>query len=178
MSETAAIDDPDSVRHPIACETPLPIYVGLMLHSATWKKKLVDRCCKLSLSISYNRVLQLSNKIANSVCNQYRAENLVCPPVLCEDLFTVAAADNIDHNLSSVTAQSSFHGTAVSLIQFSSSESSLTCSALSYSLENTSEEVSDIVLTSSYTELHHAFCHLGLPVFLLRHLVLYNLTAP
>ena len=117
-----------------------------MLHYAKRKKKLVDKCCKLDLSVSYNRVLQLSNTIANSVCNQYRAENLVCPPVLCKDRFTVAAADNIDHNLISVTAQSSFHGTAVSLIQFSSSESSLVCSALSYSLENASKEVSDIVL--------------------------------
>ena len=67
--------------------------------------------------------------------------------------FTVVAADNIDHNLNSVTAQSSFHGTVVSLIQFSSSESSLACSTLSYSLKNASEEVSDIVLPSSYTEL-------------------------
>ena len=40
----------------------------------------------------------------------------------------------------------------MSLIQFSS-ESSLVCSALSYSLENASEEVSDIVLPSSYSEL-------------------------
>ena len=124
-----------------------------MLHSATRKKKLVDKCCKLGLSIYYNRVLQLSNKIANSVCNQYRAENLVCPPVLCKDLFTGAAADNIDYNLSSVTVQSSFHGTAVSLTQFSSSESSLACSAFSYSLKNASEEVSDIILPSSYSVL-------------------------
>ena len=93
MSETAAIEERASVRHPIAHETHLLIYhvyVGLMLHSATRKKKLVDKCCKLSLLIYYNRVLQLSNKIANSVCNQYRAENLACPPVLCKDLFAVA----------------------------------------------------------------------------------------
>ena len=105
VSETAAIEDPASVRHPIARETRLPIYhvyVGLILHYATWKKKLVDKCCNLGLSIPYNRVLQLSNKITNSVCNQYRAENLVCPPVLCKNLFAVAVADNIDHNLSSV----------------------------------------------------------------------------
>ena len=70
VSETAAIEEPASVRHPIARKIRLPIYhvyVGLMLHSATRKKKLVDKCCKLGLSISYNRVLQLSNKIANGV---------------------------------------------------------------------------------------------------------------
>ena len=95
MSETAAIEEPASVRYRIARETPLPIYVGLMLHSATRKNKLVDKCSKLGLSISYNRVLRLSNKIANSVCNQYRAENLVCPPVLRKNLFTFAATDNM-----------------------------------------------------------------------------------
>ena len=38
VSETAAIEEPASVRHLIARETPHPIYVVLMLHSATLKK--------------------------------------------------------------------------------------------------------------------------------------------
>ena len=44
----------------------------------------------------------------------------MCPPSLAkgEKTFTIAAADNIDHDTSSVTAKSSFHGTAISLIQF------------------------------------------------------------
>ncbi len=33
-------------------------------------------------------------------------------------LFTVGALDNIDHNQSSTTAVSSFHGTGISLFQF------------------------------------------------------------
>jgi len=35
-------------------------------------------------------------------------------------LFTVGAIDNLDHNLSSLTAKGSFHGTAISLFQFPS----------------------------------------------------------
>ena len=31
------------VRHPVSQETPLPLYIGLMLHSATRKKRLVDK---------------------------------------------------------------------------------------------------------------------------------------
>ena len=119
-------------------------------------------------------MLQLSNKIANSVCNQYRAENLVCPPVLCKDLFTVAAADNIDHNLSSVTAQSSFHGTAVSLIQFSSSESSLVCSALSYSLENASE----LVCLSSLSDNVADMCKLNVDAYVLDGAVIVQMVQP
>jgi len=106
------------IRHPLNQETPLPLYMGLMLHSATRKRKIVDKCFKLGLSISYDRELTILNKLANSACEQYNSENVVCPLVLQRGLFTVAAADNIDHNLSSSTAQSSFHGTAISLMQF------------------------------------------------------------
>ena len=109
-----------NVRHPLSQETPLPIYIGMMLHSATRKAKLVDQCFKLGLSISYDRVLSLSTKLANTACEQYNSENLVCPSALRGGLFSVAAVDKIDHNLSSSTAASAFHGTAVSIIQFPS----------------------------------------------------------
>jgi hypothetical protein len=105
------------VRHVANSETPLPIYVGLMLHSSTRQKKLIDKCHKLSLSVSYDCVLQIVNKTTNAVCEQYRADNVVCPPILQKGLFTVAAADNIDHNLSSGNSTSSFHGTGISLMQ-------------------------------------------------------------
>ncbi len=51
-----------------------------------------------------------------SVCSQYRERQLVCPPALQIGIFTVAAADNVDHNLSSANASFSFHGTVISLI--------------------------------------------------------------
>ena len=49
-----------SVRHNSAQETPLPIYVGLMLHGHARKKVLVDRLYHLGLSVSYDHVLRLS----------------------------------------------------------------------------------------------------------------------
>lgn len=140
-----------SVRHNLSQETPLPIYVGLMLHSATRKKKLVDRCSALGLSVSYDRVMQIGNKTANSVCAKYRADDVVCPPVLRDDLFTVAAVDNIDHNMSSTTATSTFHGTAISLMQFPTVENSLTRSDAS--LDVASDSVSDIILPQCYTDV-------------------------
>ena len=43
-------------RHCINQETPLPLYVGLMLHAHTRKKELVDTLHGLGISISYDRV--------------------------------------------------------------------------------------------------------------------------
>ena len=42
---------------------------------------------------------------------------VVCPPSLRNGLVTKGVIDNIDHNSSSTTAQESFHGTSISLIQ-------------------------------------------------------------
>ena len=42
---------------------------------------------------------------------------MVCPSKLRRGLFTTAAVDNIDHNTSSTSSQSSFHETAISLVQ-------------------------------------------------------------
>jgi hypothetical protein len=150
-----------SIRHSPSQETPMPIYVGLMLHSATRKKKLVDKCNMLGLSVSYDRVMQISNKVANSVCSQYRQQQLVCPPSVKEGIFTVAAADNIDHNLSSATASTSFHGTAISLIQMSN-EKQLVCNGLS-SFESASDAPSDIVLPDSYTNVSPCILQSGDP---------------
>ena len=104
--------------------------------------------------MSYDdRVLQLWNKVANSVCEQYRLDDLVCPPVLQEGLFTVAAADNsIGHNLSSSIVQSSFHGTAISLMQIPKSTDIIIKHAAAYSLNKASSAVSDILLPTSYYE--------------------------
>ena len=47
----------------------------------------------------------------------FRMEDVVCPPMLRQGLFTTEAVDNIDHNPSSATAKDSFHGTGISLMQ-------------------------------------------------------------
>ena len=106
-----------SVRHNVAQETPFPIYRGMMLHAHTRKKILVDRLSHLGLSISYDRVLQLSAQMGNSVCQQFHRRRVVCPLRMSGKVFTTAAVDNIDHNPSATTSKDSFHGTAISLIQ-------------------------------------------------------------
>ena len=78
------------------------------------KRDLIDKSHK-QLSISYDRVLQLSTELANTVCTLYEEEGVVCPPNLKKDVFITAAVDNIDHNPSYTTASDSFHGTAIPL---------------------------------------------------------------
>ena len=145
---------PNIVRHMTSCETPLPIHIGLMLHSATCQKMLIDKCHKLALSVSYSCVLQIVNNTRKAVCDKHRAENVVCPPVLEQDLFTLAAADNTDHNLSSGNAMSSFHGTDISIMQFPGNDFDFFKGIQSHSFEDASNSASDIILPSSYCEVN------------------------
>jgi len=111
-----------TTRHSLMRETPLSIYIGLVLHAETCKKKLVDNFYRLGLSISYDRVMQISADLGNSICSQFEEEGVVCPSKLKRSLFTTANGDNIDHNPRAHTAKDSFHGTAVSLPQHPSTD--------------------------------------------------------
>ena len=44
-------------------ETPLPVYLGVMTHTKTRKHQLVDHLYELGLSISYDRVLEISTEV-------------------------------------------------------------------------------------------------------------------
>ena len=141
------------VRHSKDKETSLPIYIGVMLHSATRKKKFVDRFFYLGLSVSYERVMQLSNSMANSICKEYEGEQLVCPRNMQHNTFTVSAVDNIDHKPSSKTARSSFHGTAISLFQFPNRDSCISDKIPSFSIDDSDITSKLLTLPSVYTEV-------------------------
>ena len=104
-----------TVSHNVDRETPLPTYLVLLLHVSTRKRDLVDNLHSLGISISYDHVLQISKNFANNVCELYEDEGVVCPLNLRKHVFMTAAADNIDHNPSFITASDSFHGTAISI---------------------------------------------------------------
>ena len=139
-----------SVHHLVDRETPLPLYIGLLLHSNTRSKKLIDNLCELGLSVSYDRVQQLSQTITTSLCDTYGNMGFVCPPSLRKGLFTTAAIDNIDCNPTSSTAADSFHGTSITVIQHVGEE---IVETPSYSLCNGLSENERIHcnLPSSYT---------------------------
>ena len=108
-------------RHNIEQETPLPLYLSMMVHAETRKRDLIDKLFHLGLSVSYDRLLQVSASLANRITDRFDMATGVQPPSLCSGLFTTAAVDNIDHNPGSATAVDSFHGTGISLVQHSSS---------------------------------------------------------
>lgn len=77
---------------------------------------------KLKISVTYERICQVENNLALSVCNQFESEGVVCPRNLKKELFTVGMLDNIDHNPSSTTSEGSFYGTGISILQFPTEE--------------------------------------------------------
>ena len=93
------------------------MYLGLNVFAKTRKRQLIDMLYENRLSISYDRVLEISSQLGEAFINQYVEEGVVCPPELKKGLFTTSAMDNIDHNPTATTAQSSFYGTSVSVFQ-------------------------------------------------------------
>ena len=69
----------------------------------------------MGISVSYGRVTQVESNIALSMYKQFETDGVVCPSNMRKGLFTAGAMDNIDHNPSSTTAESSFHGTGISI---------------------------------------------------------------
>ena len=82
-------------------ETPMPLYLGMMIHAHTLKRELVDTLFQLGLSVSYDRVMDISMDMATAAASQYQSDGVVCLLILRNGLFTTAAVDNIDHILNS-----------------------------------------------------------------------------
>ena len=98
-------------------EPPLAVYLRQLLHSQTRKVDLIRKLSHLGLSISPDRLLDISAEMGNKAIEVFKKEGVVCPLNLRRYLFTTAATDNLEVNPSSATAMSAFHGTATSLNQ-------------------------------------------------------------
>ena len=107
-----------ATKHVGGRETPLPLFVGSLLHSRTRSRDLVETFHKLGLSVTYDRVLGMSADLGNSAINHFENTGTVCPPKLNKGVFTMSAVDNIDHNPTATTTRGSFHGTGISLFQY------------------------------------------------------------
>ena len=88
-----------------------------MIHSQSRKKSIVNDLAAAGLSVTYNRIQEIQDSIGQQLCEKYEREKIVCPYSLKPDLFTFGAIDNADHNPTSSTTTSSFHGTSVSIFQ-------------------------------------------------------------
>ena len=77
--------------------------------TSSTQEDIVDSNSHLGLSISYDRMLQLSAQMGNNVCQQFHREQVVCPPKMRGEAFTTAAVDKIGHNPSATISKDSFH---------------------------------------------------------------------
>ena len=109
-----------SQRHLKSREPPLPLYVGLNIHTQTRSRKMLTQMHELGLSISYTRLLEIQDSITSALCKRFKDEDAVCPTQLRTGIYSVGALDNIDHNPTATTAKGSFHGTTISIFQFPS----------------------------------------------------------
>lgn len=85
-----------------------------LVYAKTRKRHLIDLLHQYGLCISYDRVIEITKDLGTAVVSRAEEEGVVCPTLLRKGLFTTCAVDNLDHNPSSTTAKSSFHGTGVS----------------------------------------------------------------
>jgi len=134
-------------------EPPLSVFLALKLHSQTRSKKLVELLHKYALDVSYKKVLIIEVNFAQTIADQTRNNSdIVCPTNLRQHIFTVAALDNLDHNPTSRTAKSSFHGTGISIFQFPSSQKpGLDLECLCINSQKAGAGISGPILTHSYT---------------------------
>lgn len=105
-------------RHSLARAPPLPLYVGLKIHSLTRSKTLVEKMYQMGISVSYDRIMEIEDWLATSLSERFKEDGCVSPASLRSGIFSVGALDNLDHNPSSTTSVSSFHGTGISIFQF------------------------------------------------------------
>ena len=104
-------------RHTKAREPPLPLYIGFNVHALTRSKTLIAKLYQMGISVSYQRIVELEDMLATSVSERFEMDGCVAPACLKKGIFTIGALDNIDHNPTSTTAASSFHGTGISVFQ-------------------------------------------------------------
>ena len=100
---------------------------------------------KEGICIGYKSLKSKVKQISNQLCSKYHQDGIICPPSLQTDLFTSAAIDNIDHDLSPATAKSSFHGTSISIFQHTTVPIE--------EILDTSINTSHMLLRSNYTDI-------------------------
>ena len=110
-------------RHSKDRETPFPVYIGLSVYTQTRQRTLVEKLNEHGISISYDRVLEISAQLGDAAVSKYVEDGVVCPTGLRKGLFTTSAMDNIDHNPTATTTTTSFHGTSISVFQHPTKES-------------------------------------------------------
>ena len=76
-------------------EIPLPVYIGIYVHSRFRRGEMVDELVRLGLAVNYRRVIYPEKKMGISLIQQFTDEGVVSPHGLRRGLFTVGDIDNL-----------------------------------------------------------------------------------
>ena len=137
-------------RHNKARETPVPVYIGLLLYATVRAKTLIQKLFVLGISISYDRCVDICNHIATSLIDRYERDGVFTGNAR-KGLFTVIAKDNIDVNSKSTKVSTHFHGISMTIMQFlSETNHGSTIEDVLYDLSKKSTR--KLKLPESYTE--------------------------
>ena len=102
-------DSAVKVRHTLLREPPLPNYIGLNMHQLT---RSTSSCIGWEYALCTTGLWRLKSGLQLQLLNDSSKMELFHLLVFeRKGLFTVGALDNLDHNPSATTSQSSFHGT-------------------------------------------------------------------
>ena len=106
-------------RHDQSKETPFSLYIAMKIYSHSRSKTMINwlHFCA-GISISYNRLLDITRDLANQILHQYKHDRVFIPFNLKKTIFTIIAKCNINHNARSTTATKHYHGTSFSVFQF------------------------------------------------------------
>ena len=100
-------------------EMPIVVYNALNLYGRFRSKGIITDMFHLGLCAPYLTALGITKNIAENMIKEFEKLSCFVPRSTRRGIFTVIAKDNIDLNSRSYTATSHYHGTSMSLIQFS-----------------------------------------------------------
>ena len=103
--------------HPTQRESPLPVYICLVIHNKTRDLSLIEKLSKFGLCLSKHHVSQLSVSMGNTVIEARERDGMVLTMSLKLGVFSTASVDNIDVEIQSSLSTTSLHGTAASINQ-------------------------------------------------------------
>ena len=90
----------------LCCSSPqlwpgntLPLYIAMKIHGVTYKRNHIDTLFDFGMCDSYNHLLQLMSNIANGIKQHFTMDGVVCPPKMCNGLFTTAAVATLTTTL-------------------------------------------------------------------------------
>ena len=99
-------------------ETPLGVGLSLHSHHAHCSRKDIDMLYNSGIGVSYERVKEITTKIATTVQeNMNEFDGVYVPPGLLKNLPIRCSADNIDAKVDTADGRNTFHGTALAVYQ-------------------------------------------------------------